>query len=39
MSDNHEPPFEIMLNGRRKPLKFLGPDQILMIDEALASLK
>ena len=37
MSDN-QTPFEISVNGRRTPLKFLGPDQILMIDEALASL-
>jgi hypothetical protein len=38
MSDNQTPPFEISVDGRRKPLKFLGPDQILMIDEALSSL-
>ena len=38
MSDNQTPPFAISVNGRRTPLKFLGPDQILMIDEALASL-
>ena len=38
MSDNQSPLFEIMVEGRRQPLKFLGPEQILMIDEALASL-
>ena len=38
MPDNQTPLFEITVNGRRVPLKFLGSDQILMIDEALASL-
>ena len=38
MSNNQDPPFEISVDGRRTALKFLGPDQILMIDEALASL-
>ena len=38
MSDHQTPPYEISVEGRRQALKFLGPEQILMIDEALASL-